>query len=106
MRQIVWILVQAEFIHTNIGSHLHAVDGVRQTAGFVDELRVFHVLRDSLEKAQRLVELNRHRYFGQFLHEEKKKTHPTNETAAETQTHAENVKVSLHLRTCIIRHIT
>ena len=53
--------------------YLHAVNGVRQAAGFVDEVSVFHVLRDPLQKAQWLVEHHRHCYFRKFLkHHENK----------------------------------
>lgn len=48
-------------------TYLHAVYRVRQTAGFVDEVSVFHVLGHSLQKAQRFVEHNWHCYFGQLL---------------------------------------
>lgn len=42
-------------------SDLHAFYGVRQRAGSVDEVSVFHVFCDSLQEAQRLVEDDGHR---------------------------------------------
>lgn len=47
--------------------YLHSLYRVGQTAGSVEEVSVFHVLRDPLEKTQRLIKNNRHRYFGKFL---------------------------------------
>lgn len=48
-------------------SDLHALYGVGQCAGSVDEVSVFHVLCDSLQEAQRLVEGDGHRDLGEFL---------------------------------------
>lgn len=48
-------------------SDLHALYGVRQRAGSVDEVSVFHVFCDSLQEAQRLVEDDGHRDLGKFL---------------------------------------
>ena len=41
--------------------YLHAFYGVGERAGFVDEVSVFHVFRDPLQEAQRLVEDDGHR---------------------------------------------
>lgn len=49
-------------------SHLHALYGVGQRAGFVDEVCVLHVLCDPLEEAQGLVEHDGHGDLGQLLH--------------------------------------
>lgn len=46
---------------TVLAIDLHAPYGVRQRAGSVDEVSVFHVFCDSLQEAQRLVESDGHR---------------------------------------------
>lgn len=50
---------------------LHALYGVGQRTGSVDEVSVFHVFRHSLQKAQRLIEDDGHRDLRQFLRERK-----------------------------------
>lgn len=48
-------------------SDLHALYGVGQQAGSVDEVSVFHIFCDSLQETQRLVEDDGHRDLGQLL---------------------------------------
>jgi len=47
--------------------YLHSLSCARQRAGFVDEVRVLHVLCKSLKEAQWLVEYNWHCDLGQLL---------------------------------------
>lgn len=48
-------------------THLHSLGRAGKRAGFVDEVRVLHVLREPLEEAQGLVEYNRHCDLRQLL---------------------------------------
>lgn len=48
-------------------THLHPLSGAGKRAGFVDEVRVLHVLREALQEAQGLVEYNRHCDLRQLL---------------------------------------
>lgn len=48
-------------------THLHSLGGAGKRAGFVDEVRVLHVLCEALQEAQGLVEYNGHCDLRQLL---------------------------------------
>lgn len=81
--------------------HLHALYWVRQAAGLVDEVSVLHVLRDSLEEAQRLVEHDRHGDFGQFLHMKTPEDGPTLNTRC-----VSNYTINRHVKVSVLKFVS
>lgn len=55
------------FVGCSQGNYLHPLHGVRGGVGLMDEVSVLHVLRQTLQEAEWLVENHWHCNFGELL---------------------------------------